>query len=154
MFQHHSLIWELYQHPRTTYCIPKSFAEDIKFAEVPNGLSAFSKVPALGWLQIVGFAGIVELNATWYSTEIRNWKDRIEGLRIYRRAESIWRESFVLQVPHGAATFHRQMLHELEQPAVASEDCIEEQQAFTLHGVAWKYSSIPALRVSIDQDRV
>ncbi|CAJ1384930.1 unnamed protein product [Effrenium voratum] len=35
---------------------------DIKFADVPNGLSAFSKVPALGWLQIVGFAGIVELN--------------------------------------------------------------------------------------------
>eukprot|EP00438_Fugacium_kawagutii_P011197 Skav223473 [mRNA] locus=scaffold2550:129110:134288:+ [translate_table: standard] len=35
---------------------------DIKFSEVPNGLSAFSKVPALGWLQIVGFAGIVELN--------------------------------------------------------------------------------------------
>eukprot|EP00434_Breviolum_minutum_P000798 symbB.v1.2.000704.t1/scaffold40.1/size395337/8 len=35
---------------------------DIKFAEVPNGLSAFSKVPSLGWLQIVGFAGIVELN--------------------------------------------------------------------------------------------
>eukprot|EP00435_Cladocopium_sp_Y103_P072964 s114_g41.t3 len=35
---------------------------DIKFSEVPNGLSAFSKVPAMGWLQIVGFAGIVELN--------------------------------------------------------------------------------------------
>ena len=51
---------------------PKKLAEDIKFAEVPNGLSAFSKVPALGWLQIVGFAGIVELNATWCSTEIRN----------------------------------------------------------------------------------
>ena len=51
---------------------PKKLAEDIKFAEVPNGLSAFSKVPALGWLQIVGFAGIVELNATWYNTEIRS----------------------------------------------------------------------------------
>lgn len=35
---------------------------DIKFADVPNGLSAFTKVPSLGWLQIVGFAGIVELN--------------------------------------------------------------------------------------------
>ncbi|CAE7039429.1 FCPB [Symbiodinium natans] len=35
---------------------------DIKFADVPNGLSAFSKVPTFGWLQIVGFAGIVEVN--------------------------------------------------------------------------------------------
>ncbi|CAJ1399577.1 unnamed protein product [Effrenium voratum] len=35
---------------------------DVKFADVPNGLGAFSKVPALGWLQIVGFAGIVEIN--------------------------------------------------------------------------------------------
>ncbi|CAJ1461526.1 unnamed protein product [Effrenium voratum] len=35
---------------------------DVKFSEVPNGLSAFSKVPALGWLQIVGFAGLVEIN--------------------------------------------------------------------------------------------
>ncbi|CAJ1407153.1 unnamed protein product [Effrenium voratum] len=35
---------------------------DVKFADVPNGLGAFSKVPALGWLQIVGFAGLVEIN--------------------------------------------------------------------------------------------
>eukprot|EP00913_Durusdinium_trenchii_P017732 g16664.t1 len=43
---------------------------DIKFADVPNGLAAFSKVPALGWLQIVGFAGIVELNV--YNEEVNN----------------------------------------------------------------------------------
>merc|ERR1712223_622823 len=35
---------------------------DIQFADVPNGLGALSKVPALGWCQIVGFAGIIELN--------------------------------------------------------------------------------------------
>eukprot|EP00929_Paragymnodinium_shiwhaense_P062511 TRINITY_DN311_c4_g1_i2.p1 TRINITY_DN311_c4_g1~~TRINITY_DN311_c4_g1_i2.p1 ORF type:complete len:264 (-),score=81.04 TRINITY_DN311_c4_g1_i2:202-993(-) len=34
----------------------------IKFADVPNGLGALSKVPAPGWLQIVTFAGLVELN--------------------------------------------------------------------------------------------
>ncbi|CAE7717517.1 FCPB, partial [Symbiodinium sp. CCMP2456] len=43
---------------------------DIKFADVPNGLSAFSKVPAFGWLQIVGFAGIVEVNI--YNEQINN----------------------------------------------------------------------------------
>ena len=40
-------------------------AQDVKFADVPNGLSAFSKVPALGWLQIVGFAGLIEINVPW-----------------------------------------------------------------------------------------
>jgi len=33
-----------------------------QFADVPNGLGALSKVPALGWCQIVGFAGLIELN--------------------------------------------------------------------------------------------
>merc|ERR1712061_288368 len=32
----------------------------VKFADVPNGLAALGKVPALGWVQIVFFAGIVE----------------------------------------------------------------------------------------------
>ncbi|CAE7832210.1 FCPF [Symbiodinium sp. CCMP2592] len=43
---------------------------DIKFADVPNGLSAFSKVPAFGWLQIVGFAGIVEIQV--YNEQIKD----------------------------------------------------------------------------------
>ncbi|CAE7832187.1 FCPB [Symbiodinium sp. CCMP2592] len=43
---------------------------DIKFADVPNGLSAFSKVPAFGWLQIVGFAGIVEVNI--YNEQVKD----------------------------------------------------------------------------------
>merc|ERR1719436_1234102 len=32
----------------------------LKFADVPNGLAAFSKVPLNGWLQIVLFAGYYE----------------------------------------------------------------------------------------------
>merc|ERR1712025_605632 len=32
----------------------------LKFADIPNGLAAISKVPALGWVQIVAFAGCVE----------------------------------------------------------------------------------------------
>merc|ERR1712060_1031320 len=35
-------------------------SEGVKFADVPNGLAALGKVPALGWVQIVFFAGIVE----------------------------------------------------------------------------------------------
>merc|ERR1711972_172918 len=34
--------------------------QGIKFADVPNGLQAISKVPALGWLQIVLFCGLVD----------------------------------------------------------------------------------------------
>jgi len=56
---------------------------DIKFADVPNGLSAISKVPSLGWLQIVGFAGIVELNV--YNEEVNgepgNYGSGFLGLR-------------------------------------------------------------------------
>merc|ERR1719375_2328818 len=34
----------------------------LKFADVPNGLSALSKVPALGWAQIIGYCGFCELS--------------------------------------------------------------------------------------------
>jgi len=34
---------------------------DLKFTDVPNGLAAISKVPAVGWAQIVFFAGLLEL---------------------------------------------------------------------------------------------
>eukprot|EP00434_Breviolum_minutum_P007042 symbB.v1.2.006213.t1/scaffold355.1/size243294/23 len=57
-------------HARNLQMCASLIPFDIKFAEVPNGLSAFSKVPALGWLQIVGFAGIVELNI--YNEQVNN----------------------------------------------------------------------------------
>merc|ERR1712242_592564 len=38
-------------------------SEGIKFSEVPNGLGALSKVPALGWAQIITFIGFVESGA-------------------------------------------------------------------------------------------
>ncbi|CAK0817367.1 unnamed protein product, partial [Prorocentrum cordatum] len=42
----------------------------IQFAEVPNGLGALSKVPALGWLQIILLAGV---------TEVQIYKDTVNG---------------------------------------------------------------------------
>merc|ERR1711933_386143 len=42
----------------------------VEFADVPNGLGALSKVPALGWLQIVLLAGV---------TEIQIYKDTVNG---------------------------------------------------------------------------
>ena len=33
---------------------------DFKFADIPNGLSAVSKIPALGWVQIVAYAGLCD----------------------------------------------------------------------------------------------
>merc|ERR1719166_123538 len=35
-------------------------SQNIKFADVPNGLAAVSKVPTLGWVQIVCFVGFIE----------------------------------------------------------------------------------------------
>merc|ERR1712061_828654 len=32
----------------------------LQFSEVPNGLAALSKVPSLGWVQIIFFAGVIE----------------------------------------------------------------------------------------------
>merc|ERR1712087_1003478 len=34
----------------------------LKFADIPNGLAAISKVPALGWAQIVAYAGYCEFS--------------------------------------------------------------------------------------------
>merc|ERR1711874_369410 len=33
----------------------------LKFEDIPNGLGAVSKVPFLGWIQIVGYAGFTEI---------------------------------------------------------------------------------------------
>mmetsp|Transcript_58489 Transcript_58489/g.131787 ORF Transcript_58489/g.131787 Transcript_58489/m.131787 type:complete len:448 (+) Transcript_58489:89-1432(+) len=50
------------------YIVPEYFrfpgqlspSEGIFFNDVPNGLAAFSKVPALGWAQIIVFCGLVD----------------------------------------------------------------------------------------------
>merc|ERR1711972_641556 len=41
-----------------------------KFADIPNGLSACLKVPALGWTQIVFFCGYMELFAAYQDPEL------------------------------------------------------------------------------------
>jgi len=50
---------------------------DLKFADVGTGLAAFSKVPLLGWLQILFFAGSVETSGfnSGKSTAIGFMKD-------------------------------------------------------------------------------
>merc|ERR1712223_1676186 len=35
-------------------------SQDLKFADIPNGFAAISKVPQLGWVQILCFAGFIE----------------------------------------------------------------------------------------------
>jgi len=40
-----------------------SLSQGVKFVDVPNGLSALSKVPMLGWSQILVFVGLVEYTA-------------------------------------------------------------------------------------------
>merc|ERR1719230_369576 len=45
------------------YCAP---SEGLKFADVPNGLAAISKVPGAGWSQIFLFAGLLERGVFTY----------------------------------------------------------------------------------------
>ena len=35
-------------------------SQDLKFADVPSGLAAISKVPLEGWLQVLLVAGLIE----------------------------------------------------------------------------------------------
>merc|ERR1712107_907536 len=37
-------------------------SNDLKFADVPNGQAALSKVPQAGWAQIIAFIGFIELS--------------------------------------------------------------------------------------------
>merc|ERR1739844_31792 len=37
----------------------------LKFADIPNGLAAVSKVPALGWAQIIAYFGFCEFSGGW-----------------------------------------------------------------------------------------
>merc|ERR1719336_3529444 len=43
----------------------------IKFTDVPNGLGAFSKVPFLGWFQILAFCGALEITG-WSFSKAQN----------------------------------------------------------------------------------
>merc|ERR1711953_1546812 len=37
----------------------------LKFADIPNGLAAISKVPAAGWFQILAYGGYCEVSGGW-----------------------------------------------------------------------------------------
>merc|ERR1719188_2589361 len=50
------MVPEFYRWPGYCSHTPK----DVKFADVPNGLSALGKVPFLGWTQIIVFCGLVD----------------------------------------------------------------------------------------------
>ena len=41
---------------------PGEIAPGIKFADIPNGIAAIEKVPALGWIQIFFLIGFVDFN--------------------------------------------------------------------------------------------
>merc|ERR1719469_1024729 len=53
-----------YIQPETTGKWPGFLSPSggLKFADIPNGLAAISKVPALGWAQIVAYCGFVEFS--------------------------------------------------------------------------------------------
>merc|ERR1711997_1156516 len=46
-------------------------SENLKFAEIPNGLGALSKVPFTGWVQMIAYAGFTEFKAN-YDADVKN----------------------------------------------------------------------------------
>ena len=40
-----------------------SFSPNLQFSDVPTGLQAITALPVLGWIQIIGFVGVLELAA-------------------------------------------------------------------------------------------
>merc|ERR1719313_2078696 len=53
-----------YMTPEITGKFPGALSPSMKlqFEDIPNGLGALSKVPALGWAQIIGYCGFCELS--------------------------------------------------------------------------------------------
>uniref|UniRef100_UPI002FE4FABF Chlorophyll a-chlorophyll c-peridinin-protein-complex I-9, acpPCI-9 n=1 Tax=Amphidinium carterae TaxID=2961 RepID=UPI002FE4FABF len=53
-----------YMTPEITGKFPGylSYSQSIKFADVPNGLAAMSKVPVLGWAQVAAYGAVCELS--------------------------------------------------------------------------------------------
>merc|ERR1712146_632795 len=52
----------------------------LKFTDVPNGLGALSKVPVLGWAQIIAFIGFLELSYNKRYAEPGNYGKGFLGL--------------------------------------------------------------------------
>ena len=50
-----------------------SLSMDLKFADIPNGLAAVSEVPALGWVQMVAYAGHCVISGP--TTRVTNTSD-------------------------------------------------------------------------------
>merc|ERR1719325_329030 len=46
-------------------------SENLKFADIPNGLAAISKVPFTGWVQMIAYAGFTEVKAD-YDADVKN----------------------------------------------------------------------------------
>merc|ERR1712038_1845440 len=46
-------------------------SENLKFADIPNGLGALSKVPFTGWVQMIAYAGFTEVKAG-YDADVNN----------------------------------------------------------------------------------
>merc|ERR1712218_530578 len=46
-------------------------SENLKFADIPNGLAAISKVPFTGWVQMIAYAGFTEVKAG-YDADVNN----------------------------------------------------------------------------------
>jgi len=46
-------------------------SENLKFADIPNGLAAIGKVPFTGWVQMIAYAGFCEFKAD-YDADVKN----------------------------------------------------------------------------------
>ncbi|KAL9139181.1 Light-harvesting complex [Amphidinium carterae] len=72
-----------YMTPEITGKLPGylSPSENVKFADVPNGLAAISKVPILGWCQIILYMAFCEINGG-YDQDVQKGKPGDFGFKV------------------------------------------------------------------------
>eukprot|EP00441_Pelagodinium_beii_P005648 CAMPEP_0197703366 /NCGR_PEP_ID=MMETSP1338-20131121/125398_1 /TAXON_ID=43686 ORGANISM="Pelagodinium beii, Strain RCC1491" /NCGR_SAMPLE_ID=MMETSP1338 /ASSEMBLY_ACC=CAM_ASM_000754 /LENGTH=1053 /DNA_ID=CAMNT_0043287261 /DNA_START=110 /DNA_END=3272 /DNA_ORIENTATION=+ len=79
-----------YMTPEITGKFPGylSYSQSLKFADIPNGLGAISKVPAAGWLQIIGYMTLCEntrlddLSAVGWGSDIKRGTPGDYGFKV------------------------------------------------------------------------
>mmetsp|Transcript_92586 Transcript_92586/g.299558 ORF Transcript_92586/g.299558 Transcript_92586/m.299558 type:complete len:102 (-) Transcript_92586:54-359(-) len=61
----------------------------LKFADAPNGLAAFSKVPAAGWAQIIAYIAFCEVSQDQYSPDLKSRTPGDFGFKVLTSSDPV-----------------------------------------------------------------
>ena len=69
------------------------------FVHIPNGFGALSKVPAVGWAQVIGYGTFVEISAGAGGADFKNGTQRDVGFKVCPRMLRSVRENYRRRLP-------------------------------------------------------